>query len=78
MSLEEVNEALRATLESIVARNREGRDAFTAQATHLQSILLNGTNDDLGQFVDRLASSNDEPHGEDGADSPVGEAGSDG
>ena len=69
-------EKLRATVESIVARNKEGRDSFSSQSSQLQRILLNGTDEQLDEFIDRLADFGDEVRGASGEDIPVGEAGS--
>jgi phage gp45-like len=69
-------EKLRATVESIVARNRDGRQSFFDQSSQLQRILLNGTDEQLDQFIDRLADFGDEVRGASGEDIPVGEAGS--
>ena len=69
-------EKLRATVESIVARNKEGRESFSSQSSRLQRILLNGTDEQLDEFIDGLAPFDDSAHGEDGADISVGETGS--
>ena len=69
-------EKLRATVESIVARNRDGRQSFSDQSSQLQRILLNGTDEQLDQFIERLADFGDEVRGADGETVSVDETGS--
>ena len=69
------DDQLRATVEAIVARNKEGRESFSSMSSRLQTILLSGTDDDLERFIDGLATIGDEVRGADGEADPVGEAG---
>ena len=67
---------LRAIVENAVARNASGRDEFTSKAKSLQQILLSGTEEDLNEFIDRLAPDSTGAREGDGEDLQLGEAGS--